>query len=158
MTQPMNIHYAKCAEEVLATNHPHIGRVAPPSWRLLFGILMSRNHTISGFEAQTEGEWESVAILAQPDTDLFMLTIGKSFVLVTMKEGSKRIPVIQKRWTRQSRTSTPSHFLAGLVPIEDKYRDADGLKWMHSYGASWQEEELVAFDASGAESIRLTIE
>ena len=73
-----------------------------------------------------------------------------------MKDGSKRTPIIQKRWTRQYRSSTASQ-LEGFVPIEDTYTDADGLKWVDSYGCSYQDEELVAFDASGKECILLTI-
>jgi hypothetical protein len=152
----MNIHYAKNAQEVLAANHPHIGRVVPPRWRVQLGVLFGRTRIVAEFDTHTDGKWESVALRAQAAPDLFMLTINKSFVLLTMKEGMQRVPIICKRWVRQSCTSVPAHFTA-MIPVANTYQDADGLKWVHSYGATHQEEEVVAFDATGAESIRLTM-
>jgi hypothetical protein len=158
LSESLSIHYAKTPQELLAaaSDHPHIGRIAHHGWWIRVGSLVSRTRTVYGFDTHTDGEWESVALPVEPAIDRFILTINKSFVLLSMKDGSRRVPIICKRWARQSRTSVAA-YLTRIIPVEDTYQDADGLKWVHSYGATHQEEEVVAFDATGAESIRLTM-
>ncbi len=154
----MSLHRASSPSEILAVKHPHIGRIEKMNaLRVLCAILLSKNSRVYEFESQKDGRWETVALPAGCAPDLFMLTVGTSFVLLTMKDGSRRIPIIQKRWQRQSR-QRPSESFQGFMPSQDTYRDSDDLTWVHSYGCNFMETELVAFDVSGSESVRIQTE
>jgi len=154
--QPLTLHEAANAAEVVSLSHIHVGRIdGSLRWRTLFGILFSSTLNVDAFDAQMNGEWRSVAMRANHAPDLFLLTINKGFVLLTMKNGGKRTPIIHKRWRRRDRKA-PTAYLAQISPSEDTYEDTDGLKWIHSYGG-YIGNELVAFDANDAESIRLTL-
>jgi hypothetical protein len=154
----MNLYRASSPREILAVKHPHIGRIERMNpWRVLFGILRSKSARVDEFESQRDGKWESVALSAGYAPDLFMLTVGAAFVLLTMRDGSARVPIIQKRWQRKSR-DCPSKSFRGFMPIRDTYRDSDELTWVHSYGCNFMENELVAYDLSGSESVRITTE
>lgn len=152
----MNLHSAKNASEILSIKHLHIGRVDQfRGFNYLLKVFFGKNRKLVNFEILNQRKSESVALSV--DSKRFLLTITNTFVLLTLQEGSLRIPLIQKRWKRQDSESNKKE-LQGFVSKIDTYIDSDGLKWEHSYGVRNDEDELVAFNSLGEESILLTIE
>jgi hypothetical protein len=85
-----------------------------------------------------------------------MVTIANSYVLVTLKEGVSRHPVIHKTWrlVGQRKGEEVTEFF-GTVHT---YIDSDGLKWEHRFERSPHEDELIGFGSSGEEILIITLE
>lgn len=122
--------------------------------KALVGIVAGTSRKVEAIESKTVTGSESVAL--NIDVSRFMLTITKSFVLLTLQEGTERKPIIQKSWQRTARSIGKG--LTEEFGIEDKYTDADKLVWEHKYKRQREADELVAFNASGEESLVLTLE
>jgi len=101
-----------------------------------------------------EGKRETVAL--HVDASRFMVTIAKSFVLLTLQEANARTPVIQKTWRRIDRTVGTE--LTAYLGTEDTYLDQDNLKWVHRYKRSGEFDELSGYDADGQEVLLLALE
>lgn len=150
------LHRATGAADLLAAEHIHIGRVDQVGGlKALWGIARGTNRKLDGFDLVESGQTSTVALAV--DNRRFMLTITKSFVLLTIQEGTARIPIIHKMWKLVKSDINPGH-LRGIYFDCETYTDSDGLKWEHRFGWSGNSDELVAFDAKGEESIRLTLE
>jgi hypothetical protein len=85
-----------------------------------------------------------------------MVTIASSYVLVTLKEGASRHPVIHKTWrlVGQRKGEEVTEFF-GTVHT---YIDSDGLKWEHRFERSPHEDELIGFGSKGEEVLIITLE
>ena len=85
-----------------------------------------------------------------------MVTIARSFVLVTMKEGVDRPPVIHKAWkmVKEDKGAGLTEFY-GTVRT---YSDSDGLKWEHRFNRTTDEDELVGYGRNGEEVLIITLE
>lgn len=153
--QTKTLHEATSTSDLLAAEHPHIGRVAPRRGLTVpFGILTATNRKLESIDARVGGKLESVAL--HVDASRFMVTIAKSFVLLTLLEGKKRRPVIQKKWRRIDRKVGKD--LTAFFGTEDTYLDQDNLKWEHRYKRPGEPDELSAYDASGLEALLLSLE
>lgn len=153
--QTKTLHEATSATDLLSAEHPHIGRVAAGrSLAVLFGILTAANRKLESIEAGVGGKLESVAL--HVDASRFMVTIAKSFVLLTLQEGKERRPVIQKTWRRIDRKVGKN--LTAFFGSEDTYIDQDNLKWVHRYKRPGEPDELSAYDADGIEVLLLSLE
>ena len=85
-----------------------------------------------------------------------MVTIASAYVLVTLKEGASRHPVIHKTWklVNQRKGEGVEDFF-GTVST---YLDADGLKWEHRFERPPDEDELIGFGSNGEEVLIITLE
>ena len=79
-----------------------------------------------------------------------------SYVLVTLKEGTSRHPVIHKVWkvAGQRKGEGVENFY-GTVST---YIDSDGLKWEHRFERTPHEDELIGFGSKGEEVLIITLE
>lgn len=146
---------ARTPEDLLSITHPHIGKVEKgKALPVLFGIVTARNRKIELIEAISRGHSETVALHVEPRR--FLLSIGKSFVLLTLQDQRGRHPVIQKSWKRVKRLSG-SGFTA-FLGVEDTYIDANELQWIHRYRRQGEFDELSAFDENGQEALRIVME
>lgn len=151
----MNLRHATTAKDFLSVNHPHIGKTKGiNSLTVLLGIFAATNRKIDSIEAGISGKLETVAL--HTDINRFMLTIGRSFVLLTFQDGSERMPIIQKKWKRTNREIGKG--ITANFGTEDTYVDSDGLTWVHSHKRTHESDELVGFDSQGNEALRMTLE
>jgi hypothetical protein len=85
-----------------------------------------------------------------------MITIASSFVLVTLKEGEHRHPVIHKPWKQLGhRKGDGVEDFFGTVST---YLDSDGLKWEYRFERTPHEDELIGFGSNGDEVLIITLE
>ena len=85
-----------------------------------------------------------------------MVTIAGSYVLVTLKEGVSRHPVIHKTWKMvDQRKGDGVEDFYGTVST---YIDSDGLKWEHRFERTPHEDELIGFGSNGEEVLIITLE
>ena len=85
-----------------------------------------------------------------------MVTIAGSYVLVTLKEGARRHPVIHKTWKMvNQRKGEGVEDFYGTVST---YIDSDGLKWEHRFERTPHEDELIGFGSNGEEVLIITLE
>ena len=151
----MILRQATTATQLLNSGHLHVGRVHKiGGMKALLGIATGTSRKIEAFDAKTSEGSESVAL--NIDINRFMVTLAKSFVLLTLQEGTERKPVIHKSWRRTSRNIGKG--LTEDLGTEDKYIDTDNLTWEHQYKRRGEPDELVAFDEGGTESLVLTLE
>jgi hypothetical protein len=151
------LRLAETAAELLGVEHPHIGRVEAKSrLKVLWGIATGGNYRLDSMAVCESGERTTVAlnVLVMQNSRL-LLTIGRSFVLLTIQEGASRIPVILKSWTRVGR-ERPIH--PGIDFACDTYVDTDGMKWLHRYGWRGMSDTLTAMDASGNPSFEVGLQ
>lgn len=85
-----------------------------------------------------------------------MVTITKSFVLISLKDGAARTPIIQKHWELTAQTKGEG--LTQFFGCTDSYLDSDGLKWGHRFRRETDEDELVGFGSKGEEILVVTLE
>jgi hypothetical protein len=151
----MDLAHISSAAELLTIEHPHFGRIQPP------GFLKSTIGTVTGTSRKavviadySSGNRQTVAVQVDPRN--FMITIASSFVLVTLKEGESRHPVIHKSWklVNQRKGEGVEDFF-GTVST---YIDSDGLKWEHRFDRTPDEDELIGFGNNGEEVLIITLE
>jgi len=151
----MDLAHISSAAELLTIEHPHFGRIQPP------GFLKSTIGTVTGTSRKavviadySSGNRQTVAVQIDPRN--FMITIASSFVLVTLKEGESRHPVIHKSWklVNQRKGEGVEDFF-GTVST---YIDSDGLKWEHRFDRTPDEDELIGFGNNGEEVLIITLE
>jgi hypothetical protein len=151
----MDLVHISSAAELRTIEHPHFGRIHPP------GFLKSTIGTITGTSQKavaiadySSGILQTVA--AQIDPRNFMVTIASSYVLVTLKEGASRQPVIHKTWkmVEQRKGEGVTEFF-GTVSM---YIDSDGLKWDHRFERTPHEDELIGFGRNGEKVLIITLE
>ncbi|MGH7180498.1 MAG: hypothetical protein ACREJN_00805, partial [Nitrospiraceae bacterium] len=105
-------------------------------------------------EDYSTGHRQTVALHVNPGD--FMVTIAKSFVLVTLKDGAARNPVIQKHW--ELKAQTKGEGLTQFFGSVNTYVDSDGLKWEHRFMRETDEDELVGFGKKEEEILVITLE
>jgi hypothetical protein len=151
----MDLAHISSAAELLTIEHPHFGRIQPP------GFLKSTIGTFTGTSSKavviadySSGNRQTVAV--QIDPRKFMVTIASSYVLVTLKEGASRHPVIHKTWklANQRKGDGVEDFF-GTVST---YIDSDGLRWEHRFERPPHEDELIGFGSNGEEILIITLE
>lgn len=151
----MDLAHISSAAELLTIEHPHFGRIQPP------GFLKSTIGTVTGTSRKavviadySSGNRQTVAVQIDPRN--FMITIASSFVLVTLKEGESRHPVIHKSWklVNQRKGEGVEDFF-GTVST---YIDSDGLKWEHRFDRTPDEDELIGFGSNREEVLIITLE
>ncbi|OAI46196.1 hypothetical protein AYO43_01330 [Nitrospira sp. SCGC AG-212-E16] len=151
----MDLVHISSAAELLTIEHPHFGRIHPP------GFLKTTIGTFTGTSSKavviadySSGIRQTVAVQIDPRN--FMVTIASSFVLVTLKEGASKHPVIHKTWKMvdQRRGKGVTEFF-GTV---SRYIDSDGLKWEHRFERPPDEDELIGFGSNGEEVLIITLE
>jgi hypothetical protein len=146
---------ARTPQDLLAVSHPHIGKVeSGKGLSVLVGILTAKSRKIEVIESILQGKSETVGLHIDPRR--FMLSIGKSFVLLTLQDQAGRHPVIQKSWKRVKREVGKG--ITAELGSEDTYIDAEDMHWIHRYQRRGEPDELSAFDASGQESLYIVME
>jgi hypothetical protein len=151
----MDIAHISTAAELLSLDHPHFGRIQSQGFlKTRIGILTSTNRKAIALEDYSSGKRQIVALDIDPGD--FMVTIASSFVLVTMKEGASRPPVILKNWKKVGpyKGSGDTKF-SGTV---NTYMDSDGLKWKHRFNRSPDQDELIGFGSKGTKILVITLE
>jgi hypothetical protein len=151
----MDLAHISSAGELITIEHTHFGRIHPP------GLLKTTLGTFTGTSQKavavadySSGIRQTVAVHMDPGN--FMVTIASSYVLVTLKEGASRHPVIHKTWKRvdQRKGEGVTEFF-GTVST---YVDSDGLKWEHRFERTPHEDELIGFGSNGEEILIITLE
>lgn len=151
----MDLVHISSAAELLKIEHPHFGRIQPP------GLLQTTIGTVTGTSQNavaiadySSGIRQTVAVQIDPRN--FMITIASSYVLVTLKKGARRQPVIHKTWklAHQRKGEGVEDFF-GTVST---YIDSDGLKWEHRFERPPHEDELIGFGSQGEEILIITLE
>jgi hypothetical protein len=146
---------ARTLQDLLAVSHPHIAKVeSGKGLSVLFGILTAKSRKIEVIESVLQGKSETVGLYIEPQR--FMLSIGNSFVLLTLQDQTGRHPVIQKSWRRVKREVGKG--ITADLGSEDTYIDAENMCWIHRYRRRGEPDELSAFDASGEESLHIVME
>jgi len=146
---------ARTPKDILAVSHPHIGKVeSGKGLSVFFGILTAKSRKIVVIESVLQGKSESVGLYIEPQR--FMLSIGNSFVLLTLQDQTGRHPVIQKSWMRVKREVGKG--ITADLGSEDIFIDAENMRWIHRYRRRGEPDELSAFDVSGDESLHIVME
>ena len=93
----MDLAHLSSAAELLSIEHPHFGRIQPPGLlKTTIGTVTATTRKAVAIADYSSGNRQHVAVPIDPRN--FMVTIAGSFVLVTLKEGESRHPVIHKTW------------------------------------------------------------
>lgn len=151
----MQLNHAKNAADFKAAHHDHIGRTERVGFfKALVGIATGRSRKVLDIQDRSAGRSQTVAL--EIDHKRFMLTIARSFVLLTLQEGSSRFPIIHKNWKCIERNRGEG--LAAEFGTIEVYFDSDRLRWEHRFGRAQEHDELCAFDSHGKESLTLTME
>jgi hypothetical protein len=151
----MDLAHISSAAELLTIEHPHFGRIQPPGFfKTTIGTVTGTSRKAVVIADYSSGNRQTVAVQIDPRN--FMITIASSFVLVTLKEGESRHPVIHKTWklVNQHKGEGVEHFF-GTVST---YIDSDGLKWEHRFDRTPDEDELIGFGSDGGEVLIITLE
>jgi len=151
----MDLAHISSAAELLTINHPHFGRIHPPGLlKTTIGIVTSTSQKAVAIADYSSGIRQTVAV--QIDPRKFMVTIASSYVLVTLKEGTRRPAVIFKTWklVDQRKGEGVTEFFGTVTT----YLDSDGLKWEHRFERSPHEDELIGFGSKGEEVLIITLE
>ena len=151
----MDLAHISSAAELLTIEHPHFGRIHPP------GLLKTTIGTFTGTSQKavviadySSGIRQTVAVQIDPRN--FMITIASSYVLVTLKEGASRHPVIHKTWKMVGQRKGEG--VKDFFGTVSTYIDSDGLKWEHRFERSPHEDELIGFESKGEEVLIITLE
>jgi hypothetical protein len=151
----MDLAHISSAAELLTIEHPHFGRIQPP------GFIKTTLGTVTGTSRKTvviadysSGIRQTVAVHIDPRK--FMVTIASAYVLVTLKEGASRQPVIHKTWklVNQRKGEGVEDFFGTVCT----YIDSDGLKWEYRFERPPHEDELIGFGSNGEEVLIITLE
>jgi hypothetical protein len=151
----MDLAHISSAAELLTIEHPHFGRIQPPGFiKTTIGTVTGTSRKAVVIADYSSGNRQTVAVQIDPRN--FMITIASSFVLVTLKEGESRHPVIHKSWklVNQRKGEGVEDFF-GTVST---YIDSDGLKWEHRFDRTPDEDELIGFGSNGEEVLIITLE
>jgi len=151
----MDLAHISSAAELLTIEHPHFGRIHPPGFlKTTIGTVTGTSQKAVAIADYSSGIRQSVAF--QIDPRKFMVTIASSYVLVTLKEGASRHPVIHKTWKMvgQRKGEGVKDFF-GTVRT---YIDSDGLKWEHRFERPPHEDELIGFGSTEEEVLIITLE
>ena len=151
----MDLVHISSAAELLKVEHLHFGRVHRLGFlKATTGLFTGTSRKAIALEDYSSGERQSVAL--HVDATNFMITIASSFVLVTLKEGTSRYPVIQKNWKMiaQHKGERITEFLGTI----NTYVDSDGLRWEHRFKRATDEDELIGFGSDGEELLIITLE
>ena len=151
----MDLAHISSAAELLKVEHPHFGRIHRPGFlKATIGTVTGTTQKAAAIADYSSGMRQTVAVQIDPRN--FMVTIASSYVLVTLKEGVSRHPVIHKTWkpVGQRKGKEVTEFF-GTVHT---YIDSDGLKWEHRFERTPHEDELIAFGSSGVEILIITLE
>jgi hypothetical protein len=151
----MDLVHILSAAELQKIEHPHFGKIQPPRFfKLTIGTVTGTSRRAVVIADYSSGHRQTVAVQIDPRN--FMITIASSFVLVTLKEGEQRHPVIHKTWKQvgQRKGEGVEHFF-GTVST---YLDSDGLKWEHRFERTPHEDELIGFGSNGEEILIITLE
>ena len=93
----MDLAHISNAAELLKVDHPHFGRIHPPGFlKTTIGTVTGTSQKAAAIADYSSGIRQTVAVQIDPRN--FMVTIVSSYVLVTLKEGTSRHPVIHKTW------------------------------------------------------------
>ena len=151
----MDLAHISSAAELLTIEHPHFGRIQPPGFlKTTIGTVTGTNRKVVTIADYSSGIRQTVAV--QIDPRKFMVTIAGSYVLVTLKEGATRHPVIHKMWKMvDQRKGEGVEDFYGTVST---YIDSDGLKWEHRFERTPHEDELIGFGSNGEEVLIITLE
>ena len=151
----MDLAHISSAAELLTIEHPHFGRIQPPGFlKTTIGTVTGTNRKVVTIADYSSGIRQTVAV--QIDPRKFMVTIAGSYVLVTLKEGATRHPVIHKMWKMvDQRKGEGVEDFYGTV---SRYIDSDGLKWEHRFERTPHEDELIGFGSNGEEVLIITLE
>lgn len=143
------------ADEFLKSGHPHLGRIQKLGlMKIALNLLGSTSRKAAAIDDFSTGQRQTVALHVDPEN--VMVTFAKSFVLVTLKDGAARTPVIQKHWELTAQTKGEG--LTQFFGCTDSYLDSDGLKWEHRFLRETDEDELVGFGSKGEEVLVITLE
>jgi hypothetical protein len=151
----MDLAHISSAAELLTVEHPHFGRIHPPGFlKTTIGTVTGTSQKVAAIADYSSGIRQTVAVQIDPRN--FMVTIVSSYVLVTLKEGASRHPVIHKTWkpVAQRKGKGVTEFF-GTVHT---YIDSDGLKWEHRFERTPHEDELIGFGSKGEEVLIITLE
>jgi hypothetical protein len=151
----MDLAHISSAAELRRIEHPHLGRIHPPGFlKTTIGTVTGTSQKAVAIADYSSGIRQTVAV--QIDPRKFMVTIASSYVLVTLKEGRSRHPVIHKTWKLmgQRKGEEVTEFF-GTVST---YIDSDGLKWEHRFDRAPHEDELIGFGSNGEEVLIITLE
>jgi hypothetical protein len=151
----MDLAHIASAAELLKIEHPHFGRIHPPGLlKTTIGTFTSTSQKAVVIADYSSGIRQTVT--GQIDPRNFMITIASSYVLVTLKEGTSRHPVIHKTWKMvDQRKGEGVKDFFGTVST---YLDSDGLKWDHRFERTPREDELIGFGSNGEEILIITLE
>ena len=151
----MDLAHVTSAAELLSIEHPHFGRIQPPGLlKTTFGTVTATTRKVVAIADYSSGHRQHVA--AQIDPRNFMVTIAGSFVLVALKEGESRHPVIHKTWKMvDQRNGEGVKDFFGTVST---FIDSDGLKWEHRFERPPDEDELIGFGSNEEEVLIITLE
>ena len=151
----MDLAHISSAAEFLTIAHPHFGRIHPPGFlKTTIGTVTGTNRKVVVIADYSSGNRQTVAV--QIDPRKFMVTIAGSSVLVTLKEGERRHPVIHKTWKMVGRRKGEG--VEDFYGTVSTYIDSDGLKWEHRYERTPHEDELIGFGSKGEEVLIITLE
>ncbi|MDZ4853764.1 MAG: hypothetical protein SGJ26_02700 [Nitrospirota bacterium] len=151
----MDLAHISSAAEFLTIAHPHFGRIHPPGFlKATIGTVTGTNRKVVVIADYSSGNRQTVAV--QIDPRKFMVTIAGSSVLVTLKEGERRHPVIHKTWKMVGRRKGEE--VEDFYGTVSTYIDSDGLKWEHRYERTPHEDELIGFGSKGEEVLIITLE
>jgi len=151
----MDLVHISSAAELLKIEHPHFGRIQPPGLlKTTIGTVTGTSQNAVAIADYSSGIRQTVAVQIDPRN--FMITIASSYVLVTLKKGARRQPVIHKTWklANQRKGEGVEDFF-GTVST---YIDSDGLKWEHRFERPPHEDELIGFGSKGEEILIITLE
>ena len=151
----MDLAHISSAAELLTIEHPHFGRIHPPGFlKTTIGTVTGTSQKAVAIADYSSGIRQTVAV--QIDPRKFMVTIASSYVLITLKEGASRHPVIHKTWKMVEQRKGEG--VADFFGTVSTYIDSDGLKWEHRFERPPHEDELIGFGSNGEEVLIITLE
>ena len=151
----MDLAHISSAAELLTIEHPHFGRIHPPGLlKTTIGTFTSTRQKAVVIADYSSGIRQTVAVQIDPRN--FMITIASSYVLVTLKEGTSRHPVIHKTWKMVDQRKGEG--VTDFFGTVSTYLDSDGLKWDHRFERTPHEDELIGFGSNGEEILIITLE
>jgi hypothetical protein len=151
----MDLAHISSAAELLRIEHPHFGRIQPPGFlKTTVGAFTGTSRKAVALEDYSSGKCQTVACRIDPRN--FMVTIASSYVLVTLKDGASRHPVIQKTWNMV--TQRKGEEVTEFFGTVSTYLDSDGLKWDYRFERTPHEDELIGFGSNGEEVLIITLE
>jgi len=151
----MDLAHISSAAELLTIEHPHFGRIHPPGFlKTTIGTVTGTSQKAVAIADYSSGIRQSVAF--QIDPRKFMVTIASSYVLVTLKEGASRHPVIHKTWKMVGQRKGEG--VKDFFGTVSTYIDSDGLRWEHRFERPPHEDELIGFGSTEEEVLIITLE